>query len=82
MSVADHCRAMGLNVGDTIEGTEHYSNGRWSTTRLTLLWIGAEAAMWRVTFKAWDQPACSKPQESGNWVLFCRDWQIVPPGAP
>lgn len=78
-NAADHARALGLQVGDTIEGTEHYGNGRWSTARLTLLWLGKEEAMWRVTAKAWDHPKWSQPRESGNWALCCRDWQVLPP---
>jgi hypothetical protein len=46
-SVADECRALGLAVGDTIEGTETV-NAWWQTTRLTLLWLGETHAAWRV----------------------------------
>lgn len=37
-SVADQYRTLGLQVGDTIEGTEG-GHGWWNTTRLTLLWL-------------------------------------------
>jgi hypothetical protein len=47
-SVADQCRALGLKVGDTIEGMVG-GHGWWNTTRLTLLWLGETEAAWRVT---------------------------------
>lgn len=75
-SVADHCRAMGLAVGDTIEGTES-GRGWWNTTRLTLLWMGETEAMWRVTYRSNRYPNWTSPREAANWTLTARDWVRV-----
>lgn len=75
-SVADQCRALGLEVGDTIEGTESIS-GWWNTTRLTLLWLGKTDAVWSVTDRSSSRPEWSKPREAANWTLACRDWYKV-----
>ena len=75
-STADQCRALGLNVGDTIEGTEGDDSG-WSTARLTLLWVGTTEAVWRVTSRSSSRSAWSKPREEVNWTLSCRDWRKV-----
>lgn len=75
-SVADQCRALGLNVGDTIEGTEG-GDGWWNTTRLTLLWVGETAAMWRATDCSSSRPQWSEPREAASWTLSCRDWRKV-----
>ena len=75
-SVADQCRALGLNVGDTIEGTES-GNGWWSTTRLKLLWLGDTYAAWLVTDRSSSRPQWSEPSEAVHWDLGCRDWRKV-----
>jgi hypothetical protein len=75
-SVADQCRAMGLKLGDTIEGTEG-GDGWWNTTRLTLLWLGKTEAAWRVTRCSNSRPEWSEPHEAVNWTLNCRDWRKV-----
>ncbi|MBP8789609.1 MAG: hypothetical protein KBH41_19520 [Azonexus sp.] len=75
-SVADQCRALGLKVGDTIEGTEG-GNGWWNTTRLTLLYLGETEAAWRVTDLSSSRAEWSKPREAANWTLSCRDWRKV-----
>lgn len=75
-SVADQCRALGLKVGDTIEGTEG-GYGWWNTTRLTLLWLGATEAAWSVTDRHSRRPEWSEPREAANWTLSCRDWRKV-----
>ena len=75
-SVADECRAMGLEVGDTIEGTES-GEGWWNTTRLTLLWLGETHAAWRVTDRSSNRPRWSEPREAANWTLSYRDWRKV-----
>lgn len=75
MNVADQCRALGLDVGDTIEGVDY-----GSAVRLTLLFVGDECAVWRVTerfknkrgWKSW-----TKPEESADWTLEFRDWKRV-----
>ena len=76
-SVADQCRALGLKVGDTIEGTEKDENGWWTTTRLTLLWLGETGAAWRVTERDRCRFDWSEPREAANWTLSCRDWRKV-----
>lgn len=77
-TVADECRALGLHVGDTIESTEGGKEW-WNTTRLTLLWLGEEEAVWRKTSRSSDKPEWSEPREAVNWTLSCRDWQKVTP---
>ena len=75
-SVADECRAMGLVVGDTIEGTERV-NAWWQTTRLTLMWLGETHAAWRVIDRSSNRPNWSEPREAANWSLIGRDWRKV-----
>lgn len=67
---------MGLNVGDTIEGTE-CGPGWWNTTLLTLLWLGEEEVVWRETSRSSKRPDWSDPREAVNWTLDCRDWRKV-----
>lgn len=76
-TVAEQCRALGLQVGDTIEGTEGGKDW-FSTTRLTLLWLGEEEAAWRMTSRSSSRPEWSEPREATNWTLSCRDWRKVP----
>lgn len=76
--VADQCRALGLEIGDTIFGREECEGGCWHEAELTLLWLGDEAAVFRErersnVFQEW-----SKPRESVDWTLECRDWRKVP----
>ena len=73
---ADQCRKLGLRVGDTIEGTER-GDGWWSTTRLTLLWLGESEAAWRETSISHLSAEWSPPRESCAWTLSYRDWRIV-----
>ena len=75
-TVADECRAMGLEVGDTIEGTES-GEGWWNTTRLTLLWLGETHAAWRVTDRSSNRPHWSEPCEATNWTLSYREWRKI-----
>jgi hypothetical protein len=75
-NVADQCRALGLNVGDTIEGTERGSNW-WSTVRLTLLWLGQTEAAWSMRDRSSSRPEWSEPRESTCWTLAFRDWRRV-----
>lgn len=79
-NTASECRARGLEVGDTIEGTEYWRDGQNCRTRLTLLWLGKEVAVWRVVSKASYETRWSVPREAANWTLSCRDWRIVPYG--
>jgi hypothetical protein len=76
-SPADQCRALGLAVGDTIEGREEAPGGYWHEARLTLLWLGEEAAVWRVTERSSERPAWSEPEECADWTLECRQWRKV-----
>jgi invasion protein IalB len=80
-NTADQCRLLGIEVGDTIEGMEtsgHY----WHQARLTLLWLGEEVAVFRVTDRSNSQPEWSEPEESGDWTLECRVWRkLLPNGA-
>lgn len=78
MTAAEQCRALGLNVGDTIEGTEHAA-GWWSTARLTLIWCGEAVAVWSVRTMNNAQPEWSQPREMTNWNLAYRDWRKVEP---
>ena len=75
-TVADQCRAMGLEVGDTIEGTES-NEGWWNTTRLTLLWLGETHAAWRVTDRSSNRPQWSDPRETTDWTLSYREWSKI-----
>lgn len=76
--VADACRALGLQVGDTIEGKQG-SLDWMSTTRLTLLWIGKSQAAWLMTERNDLSPEWSEPREVSNWSLNVRDWSLVSP---
>lgn len=78
-SVASECRKLGLKVGDTIEGTEGAKEpgSWWNTTRLTLLWLGVNEAVFIETHKSSEQSAWSEPEESSNWTLSARQWQKV-----
>ncbi|WP_027390516.1 hypothetical protein [Chrysiogenes arsenatis] len=71
LNVADQCRALGIQVGDTIEGIS------WHTTRLTLLWLGNEEAVWSMTHRGSESTTWSEPREVVNWYLTCRDWKKV-----
>lgn len=80
-SIRSQCARLNVQVGDTIEGTEKWRDG-WNTTRLTLLWLGQEVAVWRETSRASHRPEWSKPQESSDWTLDCRVWRHVGADAP
>lgn len=78
MTHADMVRALKIHVGDTIEGREGKGPpGWWQITRLTLLWLGEEVAVWRETSRSQMSPEWSTPRESANWTLSCRDWKKV-----
>lgn len=77
-NTAEQCRLLGIEVGDTIEGMEtsgHY----WHEARLTLLWLGEEVAVFRVTDRSNSQPEWSDPEESADWTLECRVWRKMAP---
>lgn len=69
MTPAQQARALGLQVGDTIEGVH---NG--CTARLTLLWLGESVAVWRVTEQFHPAHGWTRPVEKANWTLDCRSW--------
>lgn len=75
-SIRSQCARLNVQLGDTIEGTEKYRDG-WNTTRLTLLWLGRDVAVWRETSRASHRPEWSRPQESSDWTLDCRVWRHV-----
>lgn len=72
--IADQCRAMGLVVGDTIEGREDGRGGYWNETRLTLLWLGETEAVFSEQFRDSFTQEWSDPCESVDWTLDCREW--------
>jgi len=76
-STAEQCRALGLTVGDTIEGREEAPRGYWHEARLTLLWLGQEVAVWSQTERSSERPAWSDPEECADWTLECRQWRKV-----
>lgn len=71
---ADYCRELGFIVGDTIEGSTHYS-----TKRLKIKFIGQsvlvvdeferikDGDIWTWTFN----------EETAKWTLFGRKWEKV-----
>lgn len=75
-NTAAECRALGLVVGDTIEGTEGDTTW-WNKARLTLLWLGEEVAVFRVTTKTQRSTTWSSPRESANWSLRHRYWNKI-----
>lgn len=79
LSTADMCRMMGLRIGDTIIGREEGGRGYWQEARLTLLWLGETRAIWSVQQRSNSRTEWSKPEESGNWALYCREWRKVDP---
>jgi hypothetical protein len=76
-TLADQCRSIGLQIGDTIEGAEEPGE----TARLTLLWVGEEVAVFRVTELRSGATDWDMPIESADWDLTCRDWRLVEGGA-
>lgn len=75
-TTAEQCREMGLSVGDVIEGREG-SGGWWSESRLTLLFLGAQVAVFSEQRRNSAQPEWRDDGESGNWTLNCRAWRKV-----
>lgn len=73
---AEQARAMGLAVGDTVEGREQ-RGPYWDVTRLTLLWLGEHVAVWSATSRWSDDPEWSEPEETADWTLDGRPWQKV-----
>lgn len=73
-SPADQCRELGIKVGDVIEGA---SPSAWpgDMTRIKLLWLGREMAVWietRLVGGEW-----TLPRESAAWDLSWREWERI-----
>ena len=73
-STADQCRELGIKVGDTIESA---SPSAWPgcLTRITLLWVGKEMAVW--SEKRRGAGEWTEPRESAAWDLSWREWERV-----
>ena len=76
ISAADQCREMGILVGDVIEGREAYDHS-WSESRLTLLFLGAEIAVFNEQYRNDRQPDWLDHGETADWSLAFRLWQKV-----
>lgn len=76
VDVADQCRVLGVQIGDTIEGREE-SGDYWNEVRLTLLWLGDTVAVWRATDRGSERAEWSEPEETADWTLECREWRKV-----
>ena len=77
-NVVQQCKKLGITIGDTIQGREEYGDG-WNEARLTLLWLGAETAVWSVATRYDRQPRWQQQGEESNWTLDRRDWRKVQP---
>ena len=77
LSVSDQCHQLGLQVGDTIEGRSEFHAGYWTEARLTLLWLGNQAACFRVSERNVIEQAWSEPHENCAWKLDVREWRKV-----
>jgi hypothetical protein len=75
-TTAEQCRAMGLKVGDTIQGRETYGD-IWNDARLTLLFIGEQEAVFRAKSRSSLEPDWQDDGESADWTLDCREWVKV-----
>ena len=71
--IIKQCKELGLVVGDTIVGREIGGFG-WIETRLTLLWIGAEVAVWSEQGRNEHEPEWGSSRESTSWDLNWRKW--------
>jgi len=74
--VASQCHELDLKIGETIIGIERCSN-YWSEAELTLLWVGATAAVFRVRERTLVRPEWTNKGESSTWNLSWRDWKKV-----
>ena len=75
-SQADQCREMGLVVGDVIEGREMYG-GHWNESRLTVLFIGQEVAVFNEHERNDLQLDWVDHGETADWTLNYRVWRKV-----
>lgn len=74
---ADQCREMGLKVGDTIIGREDWGENGWSESKLTVLFIGEQAAVFKCVQRGNKNSEWGESRESGSWVLHARPWSLV-----
>lgn len=79
--IAEQCRQMGLAVGDVIQGREEatYREGGFHETRLEILWLGEQVAVFREQKRSDMKPDWSEPFEETAWTLDCRRWWKVRP---
>lgn len=75
-NTADQCREMGIHEGDTIQSMRE-SPGERGEFRLTLLWLGNEAAVWRQEERASRREKWRQTGEAANWTLDMRGWSRV-----
>lgn len=77
-NLADQIREMGLQIGDTIIGREGDDDGIWwHEERLTLLWVGKSAAVFRVERREKNAPKWKDDGEASNWTLDARKWFLA-----
>lgn len=76
-NAADQCREMGLAVGDVVEGRETYGADGWGESRLTLIFLGKDVAVFREARRNDQQPDWMDGGESACWTLTCRAWREV-----
>jgi len=75
-SPADLVRELDLAVGDTIACADRIG-GKLEFTRLTLLWVGEEVAVWRVK-RRWDGAVTWRDDgENAYWNLTQHRWSKV-----
>lgn len=75
---AEQCREMGLAIGDTIQGREECGQ-HWSDSRLTVIFIGEDVAVFKQQTRNEDYPFWEDCGESADWTLNCRHWHKVTP---
>jgi hypothetical protein len=73
MTPADTARAMGLNLGDTIRGTQVWDGG-WHEAELTLIWIGEHVCVWLERCRSYKRPDWSAARETATWNVRQRQW--------
>ena len=80
MPLASQIHEMGIKLGDNIVGREGDKEGTWwSEKRLTLLWVGQTAAVFRVATRNKSVPTWHEVGEAANWTLDSRKWFLANP---
>lgn len=74
---AAQCHELGLVPGHVIVSREQLSNDSWSEAKLTLLWLGAELAVWNVQRRTDLAPNWIFSGEQSDWTLTNRDWYLT-----